>query len=100
MNRSSKAIVESGRKSSNSRDCRLNPHFITTIIWAMTEHPSYGSVIEVTDENFDAEFPNIKKTISESSFVSFDMEFTGLEVKNSYRAVDCDTVLFPFASNS
>ena len=66
----------------------------------MTEHPSYGSVIEVTDENFDAEFPNIKKTISESSFVSFDMEFTGLEVKNSYRAVDCDTVLFPFASNS
>ena len=66
----------------------------------MTESQSYGQIIEVTEENFETEFPTIKKVISECSFVSFDMEFTGLEVKSCHKGVVCDTVLFDVLSYS
>ena len=58
----------------------------------MTEQESTGTVIEVTDENFEAEFPNIQKVIFESAFAAMDMEFTGLEVKSSHKSVTIDTV--------
>lgn len=58
----------------------------------MTEALSTGTVIEVTDENFEAEFAHIQKVIFESAFAAMDMEFTGLEAKSSHKAVSVDTV--------
>lgn len=37
----------------------------------MTEVASTGAVIEVTDENFEAEFPHIQKVIFESAFAGY-----------------------------
>ena len=59
----------------------------------MTETSQLGTVVEITDENFEAEFPHIQSVIFESAFAAFDMEFTGLEVNSTQKAVNVDTVL-------
>jgi hypothetical protein len=58
----------------------------------MTETSQLGTVVEITDENFEAEFPHIQSVIFESAFAAFDMEFTGLEVNSTQKAVNVDTV--------
>ena len=58
----------------------------------MTETSQLGTVVEITDENFEAEFPHIQSVIFESAFTAFDMEFTGLEVNSTQKAVNVDTV--------
>ena len=58
----------------------------------MTETSQLGTVVEITDENFGAEFPHIQSVIFESAFAAFDMEFTGLEVNSTQKAVNVDTV--------
>ena len=58
----------------------------------MTETSQLGTVVEITDENFEAEFPHIQSVIFESTFAAFDMEFTGLEVNSTQKAVNVDTV--------
>ena len=58
----------------------------------MTETSQLGTVVEITDENFEAEFPHIQSVIFESAFAAFDMEFTGLEVNSTQKAVYVDTV--------
>lgn len=51
-------------------------------------------VVEITEENFESEFTNIQKVVHESAFVSFDMEFSGLESKSFHKSVTVDSVLF------
>ena len=58
----------------------------------MTETSQLGTVVEITDENFEAEFPHIQSVIFESAFAAFDMEFTGLEVNSTQKAVNVDRV--------
>ena len=58
----------------------------------MTETSQLGTVVEITDENFEAEFPHIQSVIFESAFAAFYMEFTGLEVNSTQKAVNVDTV--------
>ena len=58
----------------------------------MTETSQLGTVVEITDENFEAEFPHIQSVIFESAFAAFDMEFTGLEVNSTQKAENVDTV--------
>ena len=58
----------------------------------MTETSQLGTVVEITDENYEAEFPHIQSVIFESAFAAFDMEFTGLEVNSTQKAVNVDTV--------
>ena len=58
----------------------------------MTETSQLGTVVEIIDENFEAEFPHIQSVIFESAFAAFDMEFTGLEVNSTQKAVNVDTV--------
>lgn len=58
----------------------------------MTETSQLGTVVEITDENVEAEFPHIQSVIFESAFAAFDMEFTGLEVNSTQKAVNVDTV--------
>lgn len=58
----------------------------------MAEASQLGTVVEITDENFEAEFPHIQSAIFESAFAAFDMEFTGLEVSSTQKAVNVDTV--------
>ena len=58
----------------------------------MTETSQLGTVVEITDENFEAEFPHIQSVIFDSAFAAFDMEFTGLEVNSTQKAVNVDTV--------
>ena len=60
----------------------------------MAETSQLGTVVEITDENFEAEFPRIQSAIFESAFAAFDMEFTGLEVNSTQKAVNVDTVCF------
>ena len=58
----------------------------------MTETSQLGTVVEITDEIFEAEFPHIQSVIFESACAAFDMEFTGLEVNSTQKAVNVDTV--------
>ena len=58
----------------------------------MTETSQLGTVVEITDENFEAEFPHIQSVIYESAYGAFDIEFTGLEVNSTQKAVNVDTV--------
>ena len=62
--------------------------------YSMDQQLDTAKVIDITEENFDAEFPNIQKVVFESAFVALDMEFSGLEVKKLNKAVEVDSVLF------
>ena len=53
-------------------------------------------VVEITDENFESQFPDIQKTVSESIFVAFDLEFSGLELKSFHKSITVDTVCADF----
>ena len=53
-------------------------------------------VVEITDENFESQLPDIQKTVSESIFVAFDLEFSGLELKSFHKSITVDTVCADF----
>lgn len=75
----------------NSRFCVFLGVFILNSN-TMENQEDYVKIVEITDENFEAEFPNIQKTVFESAFVAFDMEFSGLESKSYHKSVSVDSV--------
>ena len=60
----------------------------------MTEEAqtSVVKVVEITQDNFESQFALIKQSIDESTFVAFDMEFSGLERSGVSKAIQVDTV--------
>ena len=59
----------------------------------MSQEQNYVKVIDITDENFESEFPAIEKDVSESAFVAIDMEFSGLEKRKFNKAIEVDSVI-------
>ena len=59
----------------------------------MEEEDHCTKTVKVTNENFETELPIIQQTIAESAFVAFDMEFSGLDSKKTYKSVGVDSVI-------
>lgn len=64
------------------------------------EQTDLATIIEITDDNFESEFPHIQKAIFESTFVAFDMEFSGMDIHSYYKSVSVDTVVVLFSAYS
>ena len=58
----------------------------------MEETETVVQTIDITEETLESEMPHLREVLSSSSFVTFDMEFSGIDIKKEWKEVSVDTV--------